>query len=86
MKRVALLLMGMAMLAVAPQKTTAQDILTEVYTREHIPNKAPVPYAYLREADVMWAKDIYRIIDLKQKQNLPMYYPMNPINDRYNLI
>jgi gliding motility associated protien GldN len=86
MKRVAFLLMGLAMLAVAPQKMTAQDILTEVYTREHIPNKAPVPYPYLREADVMWAKDIYRIIDLKQKQNLPLYYPLNPINDRYNLV
>ncbi len=74
------------MLAVAPQKMTAQDILTEVYTREHIPNKMPVPYAYLREADVMWAKDIYRIIDLKQKQNLTLYYPLRPINDRYNLV
>lgn len=74
------------MLAVAPQKLKAQDILTEVYTREHIPNKAPVPYAYIREADVMWAKDIYRMIDLKQKQNLPLYYPTKPINDRYNLV
>lgn len=74
------------MIAVAPQRTVAQDILTEVYTREHIPNKAPVPYAYVREADVMWAKDIYRIIDLKQKQNLPLYYPTKPINDRYNLV
>lgn len=86
MKRVALILTGFAMLAVAPQKMTAQDRLTEVYTREHIPNKAPVPYSYLREADVMWAKDIYRIVDLKQKQNLPLYYPLNPINDRYNLV
>jgi gliding motility associated protien GldN len=85
MKRIAFLLMGLAMIAVAPQKMTAQDILTEVYTREHIPNKAPVPYAYLREADVLWAKDIYRIIDLKQKQNLSLYYPLKPINDRYNL-
>jgi gliding motility associated protien GldN len=87
MKRFAFLLMGLALLAVAPQqKITAQDILTEVYTREHIPNKTPVPYAYLREADVLWAKDIYRIIDLKQKQNLPLYYPLKPINDRYNLV
>jgi len=78
--------MGLAMIAVAPQKMVAQDILTEVYTREHIPNKAPVPYAYVREADVMWAKDIYRIIDLKQKQNLPLYFPTKPISDRYNLV
>jgi gliding motility associated protien GldN len=86
MKRVALFCIGLAMFAVAPQKVAAQDILTEVYTREHIPNKAPVPYAYIREADVMWAKDIYRIIDLRQKQNLPLYYPARPINDRYNLV
>jgi gliding motility associated protien GldN len=86
MKRVALLCMGLAMITVAPQKVKAQDILTEVYTREHIPNKAPVPYPYIREADVMWAKDIYRIVDLKQKQNLPLYYPTRPINDRYNLV
>jgi len=79
-------LLGLAMVAVAPQKLEAQDILTEVYTREHIPNKAPVPYAYVREADVMWAKDIYRIIDLRQKQNLSLYYPVKPINDRYNLV
>jgi gliding motility associated protien GldN len=86
MKRVALLCMGLAMIAVSLQKVKAQDILTEVYTREHIPNKAPVPYPYIREADVMWAKDIYRIIDLKQKQNMPLYYPTRPINDRYNLV
>jgi len=86
MKRVALLCMGLAMFAIAPQKVAAQDILNEVYTREHIPNKAPVPYAYIREADVMWAKDIYRIIDLRQKQNLPLFYPTRPINDRYNLV
>jgi len=86
MKRAALFCMGLAMYAVTPQIVKAQDILTEVYTREHIPNKAPVPYAYIREADVMWAKDIYRIIDLRQKQNLPLYYPTRPINDRYNLV
>jgi gliding motility associated protien GldN len=86
MKRVALICMGLAMIAVVPQKTKAQDILTEVYTREHIPNKAPVPYTYIREADVMWAKDIYRVIDLKEKQNLPLFYPTKPINDRYNLV
>jgi gliding motility associated protien GldN len=78
--------MGLAMIAVAPQKVKAQDILTEVYTREHIPLKTPIPYAYVREADVMWAKDIYRIIDLKQKQNLPLYYPTKAISDRYNLV
>jgi hypothetical protein len=77
MKRVALFCIGLAMIAVVPQKVKAQDILTEVYTREHIPNKAPVPYAYVREADVMWAKDIYRIIDLKENRTCPCIIPGN---------
>jgi gliding motility associated protien GldN len=74
----------LAMFSVIPQNMSGQ--LAEVYTREHIPNKAPVPYTYVREADVMWAKDIYRIIDLTELQNLSLYYPMTPMGDRLNLI
>jgi len=63
-----------------------QDHLVEVYQREHIPNKSPVPYEYMREADVMWSKIMYRMIDLRQKQNLPLYYPTKPIGGRMNLV
>lgn len=38
----------------------------------------PVPYPNLREADVMWSKRIWRIIDLREKINLPIYYPSEP--------
>ena len=69
MKRIVILFIGLSLMAVSFMKLPAQDILTEVYVREHIPNKMPVPYTYVREADVMWAKDVYRIMDLKQKQN-----------------
>ena len=64
----------------------AQDNLKEVYVREHIPHKKPVPYEYIREADVMWSKVIYRMVDLRQKQNLPLYYPTKPIGGRMNFI
>jgi gliding motility associated protien GldN len=86
MKRVVAFLIGLSLLTVWLVKLPAQDTKTEVYVREHIPNKIPVPYAYVREADVMWAKDVYRIIDLKQKQNLALYYPTHPIGDRMNLV
>jgi gliding motility associated protien GldN len=84
MKRVALLSAVLAIFSAIPQNMSGQ--LAEVYTREHIPNKAPVPYTYVREADVMWAKDIYRIIDLTELQNLSLYYPITPMGDRLNLI
>jgi gliding motility associated protien GldN len=64
----------------------AQDNKIEVYVKEHIPNKRPVPYAYVREADVMWSKIIWRVIDLREKQNFALYYPTRPIDSRVNLI
>jgi len=84
MKRAVFILAGFALAAAASLPSQAQ--VTEVYAREHIANKSPIPYAYLREADVFWAKDIYRIIDLKQKQNQSLYYPTRPIADRINLV
>jgi gliding motility associated protien GldN len=70
---------------ISNQGIRAQDVLEEVYVKEHIPNKKPVPYAYVRESDVMWAKTVYRMIDLRQKQNLSLYYPTQPIGNRMNL-
>ena len=85
MKKIVLLLVGLSILSVT-YKVSAQDNLQEVYVREHIPLKKPVPYEYIREADVMWSKIIYRMIDLRQKQNLSLYYPTKPIGGRMNLV
>ncbi len=85
MKKIVLLLVGLSVLSVT-YKVSAQDNLQEVYVREHIPLKKPVPYEYMREADVMWSKIIYRMIDLRQKQNLSLYYPTKPIGGRMNLV
>jgi gliding motility associated protien GldN len=84
MKRAVFILVGLTLTAITTMRTQAQ--VTEVYAREHIANKSPIPYSYLREADVFWAKDIYRIIDLKEKQNFPLYYPKSPIGDRISFI
>lgn len=40
--------------------------------------RKPVPYPYVREADVMWAKRIWRTLDLRKKMNHPYYYPERP--------
>jgi len=62
---------------------------TDVYKSESIiPEKKPVPYSYIREADVMWAKDVWRTIDLRHRMNMPLRYPLEgSISDgeRYSL-
>ena len=64
----------------------AQDVLNGVYVKRHVNDKKPVPYQYLREADVMWSKTVWRKLQLKEKMNFPLYYPEEPIGDRMSLI
>jgi len=62
------------------------NVLNGVYQKIHIAKKIPVPFEYLREADVMWSKTVWRKIDLREKINHPYYYPETQIGDRKSLI
>lgn len=56
-----------------------------VYVKIHNVERKPITYPQLREADVMWMKQIWRVIDLQEKMNLPLYYPIQPVGDRKSL-
>ncbi|MCE9540734.1 MAG: gliding motility protein GldN [Bacteroidetes bacterium] len=56
-----------------------------IYTKENSNSRRAIPYPYLREADVMWSKRVWRVIDLKEKINHPLYYPAAPLADRKSL-
>ena len=44
--------------------------LDGVYSKSlNNPNRKPVPYVQLREADLMWLKRIWREVDLREKIN-----------------
>lgn len=83
----ALLLLSISAVAQLPSTGVTQEsgVLDGVYVQEHIPTKRVIQYAHLREADVMWSKRIWRTIDLREKQNHPLYYPLEPISDRMSL-
>lgn len=95
MKKItAALLILAATLPAAAQGTDATKLADQatwsgldlVYKKEHIFNKKPIPYPAVREADIMWSKVVWRIIDLREKINQPLYYPTKAIGDRMNLI
>ena len=48
--------------------------------------KAVIPYAPVRENDIMWKKKVWREIDFRQKMNLPFYYPENAKNGNRSFI
>jgi gliding motility associated protien GldN len=51
-----------------------------IYTRQAVQERKVVPWPYLREADVFWAKRITRVIDVREKQNQCMQWPKNPLS------
>ncbi|MGZ4035868.1 MAG: type IX secretion system ring subunit PorN/GldN [Bacteroidia bacterium] len=57
----------------------------ELYIKENSRTRKPISYTNLREADVMWSKRVWRVIDLREKMNQPLYYPDSPILDRKSL-
>ncbi|MEN8156008.1 MAG: gliding motility protein GldN [Bacteroidota bacterium] len=73
----------------APVISAEQAPSTNIYKLETIiPEKEPVPYPYVREADVMWSKNIWRTIDLRQRMNFTLRYPIEGHmsgGDRYSL-
>lgn len=54
--------------------------------KDHPVNRTPIAYPQLREADLMYEKWVWRTVDIREKINHPFYYPIEPVNNRANLI
>lgn len=81
--KVAVVALLFAPLAVVGQTQT--NILDGVYIKENTPTRRVIPYTHIREADAMWRKRVWRVINLKEKMNHPLYYPAEEIQDRKSL-
>lgn len=70
--------------------TTAQINVLNAKTPEEIGKKTeaqiaydndrPLPYGYVDERDVLWSKTTWEIIDLDERVNFPLYYPIDTNN------
>ena len=86
------LLFILCIAAVAPLSAQTIDMIqTESGPADGLPNpiddvvessitakKRVLPYDQPREADIFWKKRIWRIIDVREKMNLPFAYPKRP--------
>jgi len=52
--------------------------LDDIVEKRIITDRKVLPYQPLREADIFWEKRIWRVIDIREKMNLPFAYPEKP--------
>lgn len=70
----------------AQKRTIKTEAITDQYevpidgivTKTLVAEKRLLPYQQHREADILWEKKVWRIIDIREKINLPFAYPERP--------
>jgi gliding motility associated protien GldN len=91
MKRITLIATFLLVLSVGLFAQTGSvfqpgDYRDGIYTKENSVNRRLIPYTYLRQGDVMWEKRVWRELDLREKINHPLYYPIEDVNGRASLL
>lgn len=60
--------------------TTPDEIGVKTSEQIAYDNDNPLPYGYTDERDVLWSKTTWEIIDLDERVNFPLYYPIDTNN------
>lgn len=79
----------LSVLLAAVSYSIAQNSKTffdSVIKNQDYEEKAPIVLPFVDPSDVIWARTIIREAILREKMNLPLYYPTKPIDGRMSLI
>lgn len=85
-KNVVLCVFGLGMFGGATAQTNIlnakipEDIGKKTEAQIAYDNDEPLPYGYTDERDVLWSKTTWEIIDLDERVNFPLYYPIDTNN------
>jgi len=55
---------------------TPEEIGKKTAAQDSLDNDNPLPYGYVGDRDVLFGKKVWEVIDLNQRINFPMYFPV----------
>jgi len=85
MRKLLLVLTSIMIGATSANLLTAQIVIKDAYTKRTTLDRKPAPLPTVREADAVWSRTVWRIVDLREKANQQFYYPTSEIQGRSNL-
>lgn len=59
---------------------TPEDIGKKTEAQIAYDNDTPLPYGYIDNRDILWSRTVWEIIDLDERINFPLYYPIDTNN------
>lgn len=64
-----------------PESTNNEesDVIDGVYVKTIVPSRSMIRYEHVRESDVVWSRRVWSFIDLREKINHPLYFPLDTI-------
>ena len=62
-----------------PEPVESPQPLDDITDREVVLDHVVLPYQPIREADILWEKRIWRVVDVREKMNLPFTAPESPL-------
>ena len=72
---------------ILPKGQPSSGVIDGVYEKKDVlAKKRAIPYEFVRESDYVWGKRTWSYIDLREKINHPLYYPLEKIDDKNPLV
>lgn len=57
-----------------------EQIGVKTEAQKQMDNDAPLAYGYVDDRDILWSKTIWETIDLNERVNFPLYYPIDTVD------
>lgn len=57
-----------------------QEIGVRTEAQKALDNDAPLAYGYVDDRDILWSKTVWETVDLDERVNFPLYYPIDTVD------